>query len=240
MTELRRFLGLCNYFSEYVPHYAEFSGPLSEKLKVGREDGKKGSKKPVQWDPESVKAFESLKHKLAQQLELFQLQPDKPFVMRCDASDFAIGAVLEQVHPDEDSTAQIDIDQTRLVPVSFFSRKLTGSQLNWTPREKETCAIVAALRKWAGHIGFQPVIVATDHRSLQHWVTEHVDTPSGPRGRRARWHETLSQFDLEVVYVPCPTNVLADALSRFAYHSISAREDVSFHGSEEARQGVKK
>jgi hypothetical protein len=59
------------------------------------------------------------------------------------------------------------------------------------PREKETYAIVAALRKWEGWIGFQPVVVKTDHRSLEHWVTENVDTPSGPTGRRARWHVVL-------------------------------------------------
>ena len=83
--------------------------------------------------------------------------------------------------------------------VSFYSRKLAKNQLNWTPREKETYAIVASLRKWAGYIGFQPVLVATDHKSLEDWVTEYVDTPSGPRGQRARLHETLSQFDLQVV-----------------------------------------
>ena len=93
---------MCNYFSEYVPHYAEFAGPLSEKLKVGREDGKKGSKKPITWDPASIQAFEALKGKLAQELELFQLDPDRPFVMRCDASNFAIGAVVRQAHTDED------------------------------------------------------------------------------------------------------------------------------------------
>ena len=108
------------------------------------------------------------------------------------------------------------------------------------PREKETYAIVAALRKWAGYIGFQPVIVVTDHKSLQDWVTEHVDTPSGPRGRRARWHETLSQFDLQVAYTPGHTNVVADAMSRYAYPASSAREEVSFHGSMEAREEVKK
>ena len=95
-----------------MKHYAEFAGPLSELLKAGREDDKKGSKKPVDWTPEDIKAFEELKSKLAQQLELFQLDPDRPFVMRCDASDFAIGAVLEQAHPDEDRTAQIKIGKT--------------------------------------------------------------------------------------------------------------------------------
>ncbi len=103
------------------------------------------------------------------------------------------------------------------VPVSFFSRKLGQSQLNWTPRETETYAIVAALRKWAGWVGFQPILDKTDNRSLEHWVTENIDTPSGPRGRRARWHETLSQFILEVQYMPGKDNTVADAMSRYAY-----------------------
>ena len=60
------------------------------------------------------------------------------------------------------------------LPVSFFSRKLGQSQLNWTPREKETYAIVASLRKWAGWVGFQPVLVKTDHRSLENWVLENI------------------------------------------------------------------
>ena len=162
------------------------------------------------------------------QLELFQLEPDEPFVMKTDASDHVIGAVLEQ----ERSGA--------LVPVAFFSRKLGGSQLNWTAREKETYAIVSALRKWAGWIGFQPILIKTDHRSLEDWATEHVDTPSGPRGRRARWHETLSQFNLTVEYYPGKDNIIADAMSRYAYPASSAREDVSFHGSLGAHEEIKK
>ena len=146
--------------------------------------------------------------------------------MRCDASGYAIGAELAQ-----------EIEGSWRT-VGLFSRKLGKSQLNWTPREKETYAIVAALQKWAGTIGFQPVTVTTDHRALESWVTEHVDTPSGPRGRRARWHETLSQFDLEVKYIPGPENAVADALSRWAYPASSAREDVSFHGSAQAKEEV--
>ena len=161
-------------------------------------------------------------------MELWQVDLDKPFRLRCDASDHAIGAELQQ-----------EIEGSWR-PVALYSRKLTKSQLNWVPREKETYAIVAALRKWAGLIGFQPVLVTTDHKALEDWVTEHVDTPSGPRGRRARWHETLSQFDLEVRYIPGPENTVADALSRWAYPASSAREDVSFHGSAEAKEEVRR
>ena len=99
---------------------------------------------------------------------------------------------------------------------------------------------MSSLRKWAGWIGFQPVLIKTDHRSLEDWVTEHVDTPSGPRGRRARWHETLSQFNLTVEYYPAKDNIVADAMSRYAYPASSAREDVSFHGSLAAHEEMKK
>ena len=66
-------------------------------------------------------------------------------------------------------------------------------------------------------------------------MVEHIDTPSGPQGRRARWHETLSQFDLVVRYLPGPENVLSDAMSRFAYPASSSREDVSFNGRRQAK-----
>lgn len=122
------------------------------------------------------------------------------------------------------------------MPVTSFSNKLTGTQLNSTPSKKETNTIVAVLRKLVGKIGFQPMIVVPDHRSLQDWVRKHVDTPSGPRGLRVRLHETMSHFDLK--HMTGATNVVADALSRNAHPATSAREDVSFHGSETARKEV--
>ena len=66
-----------------------------------------------------------------------------------------------------------------------------------------------------------------------------MDTPSGPAGRRARWHETLSKFDLTVQYICGKDNVVADAMSRFAYPACKAFQDTSFHGSEAARLEMK-
>ena len=91
-----------------------------------------------------------------------------------------------------------------------------------------------ALKKWSGTIGYQPVVVKTDHKSLEHWKTEHVDTPSGPAGRRARWHEILSRFDVSVVYNPGKNNLEADTFSRFVYPASKGLADVSKHGNLEA------
>ena len=152
------------------------------------------------------------------------------FFLRTDASDYTIGAVLEQV-----------LDNGRHVPVAFWSRvPAEGQRPTWTLREKEAYAIVMALRKWAGYIALHPITVRTDHQSLQSWHKEHVDTPSGPASRRARWHETLAKFDLMVVYVPGKNNTVADCVSRLAYPASKGIRDLSAHGAEAETAEAKK
>ena len=63
--------------------------------------------------------------------------------------------------------------------VPFFIRQLSGSQLNWIWREKECYAIVAALLKWHGWVDNKQVEVRTDHRSLEIWALEELQTQGG-------------------------------------------------------------
>ena len=164
------------------------------------------------------------------QLGLFLVDPDKGFVLRADPSNYALGAVLEQLR----------CDGTH-VPLVLWSRVLAeGQRLTWTAREKRTFAIVCALQKWSGHIGLQPAVVCTHHRSLQSWHKEHVDTPSGPAARRARWHETFAKFDLSVIYVPGNDNTVADCLSRWAYPAGKAWVNISGHGDAEKMEEAKR
>ena len=223
-------MGLCNYYSGYVRMYAELSGPLHKMLQVGKFDGRKGSKKNLAWTPEAEDAFSCLKERLLGQLGLFLVDPDNGFVLRTDASDYAVEAVLEEIRDDGSH-----------VPVAFWSRILAeGQRRTWTARKMETYAIVCALRKWSGHIGLQPVVVCTDHQSLQSWQKEHVDTPWGPAARRARWHETFAKFDLSVVYVPGKDNTVADCLNRWAYPAGKAWMDISSHGDAQETEEAKR
>ena len=106
--------------------------------------------------------------------------------------------------------------------MAIFSHKLgSGQRKTWPVEDKETYAIVMALEKWSAWIGLQPVLVLTDHRTLQSWYKRAMDTPSGMTGRRARWHEKLSRFNLTVVHVKGTDNVVADAMSRWAYPASS-------------------
>ena len=122
-------------------------------LQLPRQEGKKGSKKALDLTQEGVDAFQAMKKALAKKLELYQVQPEQAFVLRTDASRYAIGAVLEQ-----------EVDG-KWMPVPFFSQTSDGTQRNWSPREQETYAVVSALRKWAGWIGYTRVVVRTDHKA---------------------------------------------------------------------------
>jgi hypothetical protein len=96
VTKMRGFLGLANHYSSYVPNYAHLAAPLMDMLKVGRADGKKGSQVKLKWTPERERAWIELRKAVTNDLVVFQLHPDSPFLLCTDASDYAIGAVLEQ------------------------------------------------------------------------------------------------------------------------------------------------
>ncbi len=240
VTELRAFLGFTNYYHTYIEGYADIVQGLQNKLKLPREEGKKGSKKRIEWNPEDQKAFDEIKKRLCSQLALQRVNPDKPFVLRVDASGYAVGASLEQlIDEDRKPTAQ-DVLEKKTVPVAFMSRKLAPGQRKWVPRELETYAIILALQKWETWIGMQPVTVLTDHKALEAWHREILDAPSGPVGRRLRWHQILSKFDLTVEYVSGKTNVVADALSRWAYPASQAMRDISKHGNDQDDEDMKR
>ena len=231
ITALRAFLGFTNYYNTYIHMYAQVAAPLQDLLKVPRDVGKKGSKKRVDFGPAELEAFHELKRRLISGLALQRVNPDKPFVLRVDASGYAVGATLEQLKEGDEKPTPQDVLDKKTIPVAFMSRKLAEGQRKWTPREMETYAIILALQKWESWIGLQPVLILTDHQSLESWAKEVLDTPSGPVGRRARWHQIFSKYDLTVGYIPGKENTIADILSRWAYPASQALKDISKHGS---------
>ena len=110
-------MGFYNYYSGYVQMYAELLGPLHKMLQVGKFDGRKGGTKKLAWTPEAEDAFSCLKERLLGQLGQFLVDPNKGFVLRTDASDYAVGAVLKQVRDDGSH-----------VPVAFWSGILAEGQ----------------------------------------------------------------------------------------------------------------
>ena len=86
ITELRGFLGSCNFYHTFVPNYAKFAAPLTELLKVGRDAGKAGSKVRVKWTDECEETFHHLEAAPCKVATLHVPKFDKPFYIRTDAS----------------------------------------------------------------------------------------------------------------------------------------------------------
>ena len=162
VTKMRAFLGFANYYSSYVRNFADMAAPLMDKLKVGKILGKKGSRHPIHLSESDLEAFNKLKVALVSGLSLQAVNPDAPFVLRVDAQERAIGAVLEQLPNAQGPITPEDSLEKRTVPVAFMSRKLTpGQSAKWIVREKEAYAIVCALKK----MGVLDWITAVTHFS---------------------------------------------------------------------------
>lgn len=124
---------------------------------------------------------------------------DKPFSLQVDASQVGAGAVLQQ--PDSAGVVH---------PVSFFSRKFTTYQLNYSVVEKEALALVWALIHFAVYLNLsRPIVVYTDHNPLT-----FLNSLQCPNQRLIRWSLFLQSYSLDIRHIRGVENVVADALSR--------------------------
>lgn len=191
VPELRSLLGTFGFWRDYIASYAHIVAPLTDLLK-----------KDVPWrwreDVEGA-ALCKLKTAIHAAPVLARADRDKPFHVVTDASDFAVGGSLEQDTP------------TGRRPVAFFSHRLSEQERKYPVHERELLAIVLSLRLWRHHLYGSEFTVAcsTDHRPLQHFMTQSSLSP-----RQVRWQQFLSEYNLQVNYVPGNSNAFADGLSR--------------------------
>ena len=147
ITELKAFLGLIGYYRSFVPRFSDLSINLNKLL---------SKKTEFIWTNIHQDEFDYLKRVLSE--HALRVFPDfaKPFHLHTDCSNEALGSVL----------CQID-DTEHEVPIEFYSRSLSGSELNYTITEKECLAMVASIKHFHPYLGGgAQFIVYTDHKAL--------------------------------------------------------------------------
>jgi hypothetical protein len=158
---------------------------------------KKGQADVVQWNEQTEQAFVTLKAKLCEKPVLVMANMEEPFVLRTDASDRGLGAVLLQ-----------EKDEV-LHPVAYASKKLSGAQTHYSTIEKECMAIVWGVQKFEPYLYGKQFVIETDHRPLVYLQRSKTEN-----GRLMRWAIQLQQYDFKVRVIAGKDNVGADYLSR--------------------------
>lgn len=191
--EIKQFLGLLGYYRKFIPDFARITKPLTQCLKKG---------KKITFSPEYVSSFEKCKTLLTNDPILRYPDFNKDFLLTTDASNVAIGAILSQ--------GPIGSDK----PISYASRTLNDSELNYSTIEKELLAIVWATKYFRPYLFGRKFKILTDHKPLQ-WIMSLKE----PNSRLTRWRLKLSEYDYTVEYKKGKANTNADALSRIEIHA---------------------
>ena len=188
LRQCRAFVGLCQYYRRFVPNFSDVAAPLHALTKKGVR---------FVWSNDCRDAFEDLKRALVSADVLALPNDHDHFILDCDASNKAMGAVLSQI--------QQGVER----PICYASQLFDRHQQNYSVTRKELLAMVTFVKKFRQYLLGRPFTVRTDHAALQ-WLRR---TPE-PIGQQARWLEILEEFNFDVEHRPGTKHGNADALSR--------------------------
>ena len=191
LTELRRFIGMINFYHRFVPRLASVLRPLHDLVNRGRRE--------FHWSSEHAAAYDNAKNGLASASLLAFPRCDAVTQVAADASEEAVGAVIQQ------------FQSGRWVPIAYHSKKLSASQLKWSTGDKELFALFSAVKRFQHLLEGRPNLqLLTDHKPLVFAFTSATRRSA----RVQRQLAFLSEFTTDIRHVHGQDNVVPDYLSR--------------------------
>lgn len=194
IRQLRRFLGMINFYRRFIPSAARIQAPLNALLA-----GSAKGKDPIHLSGQSLQAFNECKESLRKATMLAYPDCQSRLALVTDASDEAMGAVLQQYKG--------DIWQ----PLAFFSRKLNTAQQKYSPYDRELLAIYESIKYFRHMLEARDFTIYTDHKPLC-FAFEMRKASCSPR--QYRHLDFISQFTSDIRHISGKDNVVADTLSR--------------------------
>nr|GEZ53864.1 hypothetical protein [Tanacetum cinerariifolium] len=156
-------------------------------VKEGIVLGHKISKKGIEVDKEKIEVISKLPHPTI----------DQPFELMCDASDYAVGAVLGQRV------------EKHFWPIHYASKTINQAETNYTTTKKEMLVVVYAFEKFRSYLIMNRSIVYTDHSALKYLFAK-----KDAKARLLHWILLLQEFDFKIIDTKGAENYAAEHLSR--------------------------
>ncbi|GJQ94013.1 reverse transcriptase domain-containing protein [Tanacetum coccineum] len=167
---VRSFLGHAGFYRRFIQDFSKIARPMTHLLE---------KETPFFFSKECIESFNTLKRKLTEALILIAPDWDLPFKLMCDASDFAIGAVLGQRK------------NKHFQPIHYASKTMTEAQAHYTTTEKELLAVVYAFEKFRSYLVLSKSIVYTDHSAIKYLFTKK---DAKPRLMRTPWFTDFANY----------------------------------------------
>ena len=147
-SQLRSFLGLANYFRDFIPQYSSRAA-LLYRLAAPRSK--------FVWDEVSQSAFDDLKAAVSNAPMLHHIDYGLPIVLRTDASTQGVGAVLLNIAPDGSERI-----------IAFLSQRFSDTATRWSTLDQEGYAIFFGIKGFSHYIRGHWFILDTDHNNLRY------------------------------------------------------------------------
>ncbi len=170
-----------NFYHRFIPNGAAILHPLHSLLNQTQ----RPSDELTRTESTTV-AFENVKNALANASLLVHPTPDAPTSIMTDASDVAVGVVLQQYIKEQ------------WCPLAFFSRTLKPDETRYSTYDRELLAIYLAIKHFRYFLEGRGFHVLTDHKPLIYALLSRLDRHSP---RQVRHWDFISQFTSDIRHV---------------------------------------
>lgn len=192
---LRRFLGMINYYRQFLPSAARLQAPLISEIAAIKGKGAV----PVNWTPQLLEAFNACKNSLSAATLLAHPVSEAQLGLFTDASSVHVGACLQQRVNGE------------WQPIGFFSRKLNDRQTEWPAYYRELLAVYESVQHFRHILEAQHATIYTDHKPLVYaFIQRREKLPPAQLNQLS----FISQFTTDIIHIKGEENIVADTMSR--------------------------
>jgi len=152
VKDVRSFLGHADFYRRFIKDFSVISKPLCNLLIKDN---------VFEWTEHCEKAFVRVKNLLTSAPVIQPPDWSLPFEIMCDASNYAMGAILGQR---KDKKSYV---------IYYASKTLNNAQMNYTTTEKELLTVVFACEKFRSYLIGSPVVVFSDRAALKYLLSKN-------------------------------------------------------------------